>query len=147
MARWLRHAKCIRCSLQPTALCLLFSSLVLLWLLAAASVSAALDFGRSQTGGGATTSLAPGRRGFVRYLGTAADPCHERLLLAKAIGNEWAVCTPDLDVYVEDISNPGVMSWAPMGTAGGLPRAMAGLRLYRFTDFNAFSGQSGFDLI
>ena len=38
------------------------------------------------------------------------------------------------------------MGWARMGTAEGLPRAVAG-SAYQFADFNAFTGQNGFDLI
>ena len=79
------------------------------------------------------SSFAPGRLGFIRYLPGAGAPCHERLLLAKAFGTTWAICTPDPDVYVEDIKDPALdVTWSAVGTDGSLPGAGAGMGLYRF---------------
>ena len=38
------------------------------------------------------------------------------------------VCTPDLDIYVEDVAEPTLdVGWSAISDTGGLPRSVAGM--------------------
>ena len=74
--------------------------------------------------------LSPGRLGMVHYLGGVGDIWHERLLLTQVSGTSWAICTPDDDVYVEEV---GQLDFTP-STSGRTPPGLAGAMLYRFSE-------------
>ena len=76
-------------------------------------------------------------------------PFHERLLLAKAHGTHWAIATPDLDIYVEDIMDLINLdeTFAAIAADGTLPRLVAGRNTYTFGDFNDFIGAAGGRLV
>ena len=95
------------------------------------------------------SSIVPGRSGFIKYQPAAAAPFHERLLLAKAHGTHWAIATPDLDVYVEDIMDPVNLdeTFASVAADGTMPRLLAGRNTYSFGDFADFIGAAGCRLV
>ena len=71
--------------------------------------------------------LVIGRRVLCRYVGTPT--WHERLLLVKAgtSGTEWAIVTPDGDVYIEDFGDKDIFDGARLvPLAGGRPSGVVG---------------------
>lgn len=74
--------------------------------------------------------LSPGKRVLVHYFGgaPAEDVWHERVLLSRSVWNRWATCTPDDDVYVEDL---GELEVVPLD-GGMLPPRLQGAMVYRF---------------
>ena len=91
---------------------------------------AVLTDGRSQA-----PSFAPGDRVFLDY-GVAAEPWHERRLLAWVGAGDWVVQTPDGDVYVEEIACPPLSGVRAVPADGSLPiglGAASGNPVYRFS--------------
>ena len=72
---------------------------------------------------------------YVDY-GVAGEPWHERCLVRRVWGATWIICTPDMDVYAEDLS---VEAYAGVRVGDSQRRLPAGLGVahgapvYRFT--------------
>ena len=111
-----------------------------LWLLVLFALILALLVATGRTVSVTTAGHAPGRSGFVKYLPGAGAPFHERLLLAKAHGTHWAIATPDLVTYVEDLADPVNLdeTFAAIATDGTMPRMVVGMPTYTVGDFNDF---------
>eukprot|EP00971_Amphidinium_carterae_P001560 31085-Amphidinium_carterae.1 len=78
----------------------------------------------------AVRSVRAGKRGFVKYQREALY--HERLLLCQISRSRWCVCTPDEDIYVEDLA---VIGFIPLTPAEQIPRSLGGKDLCRFDQF------------
>ena len=74
--------------------------------------------------------LVVGGRALLLY-----DPAeglwHERFLVAKVASSKWAVISPTLDVFIEDLLDPDVQTYL-CGSRGGAPKELVGKKLYRF---------------
>ena len=81
--------------------------------------------------------MEPGEICYVRYHG---DPgvVHTRLLLGLVEGNEWLICTPDHDIYVEEMhpQNPDFHNfWHTQD--GRVPRGVPAGQVYAFAPLSA----------
>lgn len=65
---------------------------------------------------------------------------HMRLLLAPIQHTEFIVCTPDFDLFAEEVSlqNEDVSALRIMGRDGHLPPGVAGTAVYSFADPSGF---------
>ena len=71
--------------------------------------------------------LSPGRRRFVQYAGL--ELLHERLLLCSSGYPRWAICTPDLDAYVEHLQE---FDFHISPLTNDIPRELADAEVYSF---------------
>ena len=69
-------------------------------------------------------ALVPGSRAYVHYVG---DMWHEQLILAWIDVAEYVICTPDGDIYIEQLDANNVdlegLRFCPEG--GGLPYGLS----------------------
>jgi len=80
-------------------------------------------------------SLGPGSEVLVQYDVAGAPLWHSRLLLAHAGGSEWCICTPDLDIYIEDlnpITNGDITGVRPRPGPGVVPFGIRPAQVYAF---------------
>ena len=93
--------------------------------------------------------LAPGSRILAQYSNGAGEPWHERIILAKAYGSHFAMCSPDLDVYSECIGGTqDVLAYYLVPRDGSRPRGLpAAAALYEFPNFTDFVGAPGAQII
>jgi hypothetical protein len=75
--------------------------------------------------------LRPGRRALLNY---GLVVWHERIALAQVQGSEWVVCSPDFELFVEqlDRTNPDLDGFRLAPLAGGLPLGVAAGDVYGF---------------
>lgn len=69
----------------------------------------------------ALSGLKPGRRIFIRSHGTE-DLYHARLLAAQGASSSWAVITPTLDTYTEELAPSGGPFVGPLAAGSAPPR-------------------------
>ena len=86
--------------------------------------------------------LAPGRTGLVHYYGGVGDSWHERLLISQKSGTSWCICTPDDDVYTEDLA---ALMFTP-NAPGRVPAVLAGQMVYSFSPWNVKTKEEWADL-
>ena len=84
-------------------------------------------------------ALRPGRRGYVLYEEEALH--HERLLLAHSFGSNWAVVTPDGDIYVENLRT---LEFQLAPEDNSIPLPLNGAELYRFPHLDEMGDSPGF---
>ena len=77
--------------------------------------------------------LKAGSKALVHY-GQVPSVWHERLVLAHITAAEYAVCTPDFDIYSEDLSlqNPDFEGFRLIPSHGGAPPGIPLLEIYGF---------------
>lgn len=77
-------------------------------------------------------ALEPGQRVLACYDPDPSALWHERLLCGRVSEHQWIVCTPDRDIYSENVRSD-YDRYVTIGPRGGLPR---GFRqpVYRFED-------------
>ena len=79
---------------------------------------------------GPVMAYPPGRVVLVRYDG---DPTwHERLVLAHVDQSEFVICTPDFDLYLEqlDLRNDMLTGLRQYGPGGQLPAGVPAILMY-----------------
>ena len=79
------------------------------------------------------------QRIFLRYDVPGPELWHERLVLAHARNEDYAVATPDSDVYIEQLSllNRDLRGMRARGPGGGLPVGIRAVNTYPLPAFTA----------
>ena len=80
------------------------------------------------------------REGELVYLRYIGDPgvVHTRLLLGHIEGDEWMICTPDRDMYVEELHNRNAdLAHLWHSPDGRVPRGVPAAHVYAFAPMSA----------